>query len=415
MTEPGAEEAVLGAMLLSTRAVRDAVSVLRPDDFYAEDNRRGFEAITALFAAGKPIDVVSVTHAMRDLGTLPPRGPLFVRDLAEACPTPASAPHYAELVRGMALKRRIAQAAGRIGEMVSANGRAPDEVAQLAQDWMREAVADESTADVIGWTEVVEQASTEMEREAADPRTIPTRIPRLDQTLDGGLHGGRLYVLGARPKVGKSALATNIVRRALDAGRTVLFLSLEMTGPEVLGRLLADRFSIDARNRDVLAARMFDPAVAGWDLRFMQLGNVLTLTARARQIMPDLVIVDYVQLLPTVMKHERRDLEIATYTRALKLLAIEMHRPVLVLSQVNRGPEGRTDRRPRMSDLRESGTLEADPDVVMILHRDVDRESREAELAVLGNRHGPGGMIPLVFDAVHTRFSEMETRLGGAA
>jgi replicative DNA helicase len=402
-----AEQSVLGAMLLSPTVLRDVVGLIGPADFSRESHAAVFAAILDVAECGH-VDVVTVAEHMRQQGTLPKGDPMFLRDLEAQMTTTHGARHYAEIVRGESLKRRVLRAGQEVISIVSSNGRSPKEMAELAMRTLTDATAAAERSGVEEIGDITDEAAAGLEERAQFPRSIPTKIPWLDKALDGGLHGGRLYVLGSRPSVGKSALATNIVRHALDAGRLVQFVSLEMTGTEVLGRLLADRFNFDARDRDEFARRMFDPSVGEWGLRFMAQASIQDLAAQARAIHPNLIVVDYVQLLHSAVRHERRDLEVASYTRTLKRLAVELRVPILALSQVNRGPEGRTDRRPRMSDLRESGALEADPDGVLILHRDVDAESREAELAVWKNRYGPTGHVKLIFDAVHTRFREME-------
>ena len=398
-----AEQAVLGAMLVAPKTIAGVVDVLGPEDFYASDHANVFRAILDVAERSAP-DVVSVTAEMRRTGKL--SKPLLVRDLADACPTPASARHYAEIVRDEALKRRLEKVGHEIAGLVSANGRRPAEMLEIAENLL--GAVERPQTEVIGIEAIADEAAAEIDEAAQRRPAIATRLPWLDKVLDGGLHGGRLYVLGARPSVGKSALVTNIVRHALDTGHAVLFLSLEMSGPEVLGRLLADRFNFDTRDRGELVRRLGDADIAEWDLRLMEYGTIASLTTQARSLRPDLVVIDYVQLLTSDARYERRDLEVAAYTRKLKLLAKELRIPVVALSQVNRGPEGRMDRRPRMSDLRESGALEADPDVVMILHRDVDANSTEAELAVWKNRQGPTGAMKLVFQAARTRFREAE-------
>lgn len=400
-----AEMACLGAMLLSPKAVRDVVGIVGGEDFSREVHRSLFAAILEVSEHGDS-GAVSVAEHMRRAGTLPAAGPMFIRDIEASVTTTASARHHAEIVRDVALLRRIKTAGEAIAEMAVSNGHAPTEIAERATQTLSDAASGTSRGDVGDMEWVQTEAANDLEMSAQSPRTVPTRIPRLDRMLDGGLHGGRFYVLGSRPSVGKSAFATNIVRHALDDARGVLFCSLEMTGSEVLGRLLSDKFRFDSRDKAELARRMFE--VSDWPLMFMSQATVTTLSARARELRPDLIVIDYVQLLPSVGKYERRDLEVAAYTRTLKMLAVELRTPILALSQVNRAPTGRSDSRPRMSDLRESGALEADPDGVFLLDRDTDKESREALLSVQKNRHGPTGVISLVFDAVYTRFREME-------
>ena len=400
-----AEMACLGAMLLSPKAVRDVVGVVGAEDFSREVHRALFAAILEVSEHGDA-GVVSVVEHMRRMGTLPVTGPIFIRDIEASVTTTASARHHAEIVRDVALLRRIKTAGEAIAEMAQSNGHAPMEIAERATQTLSDAASGTSRGDVGDMEWVQAEAASDLEMSAQSPSIVPTRIPRLDRMLDGGLHGGRFYVLGSRPSVGKSAFATNVVRHALDEAREVLFCSLEMTGSEVLGRLLSDKFRFDSRDKAELARRMFE--VSDWPLKFMSQATVTTLSARAREIRPDLIVIDYVQLLPSVGRYERRDLEVAAYTRTLKMLAVELRTPILALSQVNRAPTGRSDSRPRMSDLRESGALEADPDGVFLLDRDTDKESREALLSVQKNRHGPTGVISLVFDAVHTRFHEME-------
>lgn len=409
---------LLASVIASPAVLPQVVAEVEPDDFAHEDTRSVFLAMLAVQASGTPLDAPMVATELRRRGA---NGgvlaALFAQDRYMALAM--NAPLYAQRVRALAVLRSLRD----IGHVLvnTSEGSDPTEVAEVAQGAIRRAAEHVPSRDV-GPADLTDETVAGIEADAQRSRVIATGVPTLDRLLDGGLLPAKLYVIGARPSIGKSALATNIVRRALDSGYLTLFASLEMTGREVLTRMLIERYDLrkvpagDPRHPEYvrkLVEHMGSDEVQAWPLRFMKLATVETLSARARECRPALIVLDYLQLLPATGRAENRQLEVSGFTRSLKMLAVELECPVLALSQLNRQPDSRKDGRPRLSDLRESGSIENDADAVILLHRDVDRGERDAEAAVAKNRDGATGTVPLSFDGNRMRFVEIEMRRAG--
>ena len=421
-----AEAAALGSMMLSAEATADVVEVLQGGDFYRSANGRIFEVLRELYARGEPVDQLSAVEALRRKGILDDvGGPLSIRDLADQVPTPASAAHYARIVAQAALLRRLIGAAADVMDLAYGATEDPEAVADAAEQRIYEVARRDDRDEVATLRELIDTAMIELEqiqhREAAYTG-LPTGFRDLDE-LTSGLQPGNLVIVAARPGIGKSSLAINIAHNVAVSGRSVAVFSLEMSRHEVGMRMLcsaarvpwdrirAKRVGPDDWVRVVQAAETLHDA----PLHIVDSGNVniVDIRAKARRMRSSkqglaLIIVDYLQLMTSaaVRRPDNRQQEVAEISRSLKLLAKELGIPVLALSQLNRNPETRADKRPQLSDLRESGSLEQDSDVVAFIHRDDSdpEKKREAELIVAKHRNGPTGSIKLNFEPALTQF-----------
>jgi len=421
-----AEQSVLGAMMLSTEAVADVVELLEADDFYRSVNGKVFGVIRGLFGQGEPVDLITVIESLRRQGLLDEvGGPLYLRDLVDQVPTAAGAAHWAKIVADAALRRRLISAAADIIDLSYAGSDDADQIADGAEQRIYDVARREDKEETALIGDLVNQAMSDLEaiqnRESAYTG-LPTGFRDLDD-LTSGFQPGNLIVIAARPGVGKSSLAMNIAANVAKEDSPVAVFSLERSRYEIGMRLLCaeahvpwdrirnKRVGPDDWTRIVAAGEKLHEA----PLHIVDAGNVniVDIRAKARRMKTgrqglELIIVDYLQLMTSALsrRSDNRQQEVAEISRSLKLLAKELHIPVVALSQLNRNPESRADKRPQLSDLRESGAIEQDSDVVMFIHRDdADQEhKREAELILAKHRNGPTGSVRLVFEPALTQF-----------
>ena len=429
-----AEESVLGSMMLSAEAIADVVEILDIEDFYRSANAKIYSTLRGLYARGEPVDIITGVEALRADGLLDEvGGPLYLRDLVDQVPTPASAGHYAQIVARSALRRRLISAAADIMDLAYASTEDADMVADSAEQRIYDVARREDHEDVAVLRELVNQAMVDLEsiqnRDSAFTG-LPTGFVDLDNLMSG-LQPGNLIVIAARPGIGKSSLAMNMARNIAVEGAPVAMFSLEMSRMEIGMRLLCaearvpwdrirnKRVGPDDWQRVVHAAEILHDA----PLSIVDSGNVniVDIRAKARRMRTgnqglSLIIVDYLQLMtsPNARRPDSRQQEVAEISRNLKLLAKELHVPVVALSQLNRNPEARADKRPQLSDLRESGAIEQDSDVVMFIHRDdADPEKKKhAELIVAKHRNGPTDTIRLSFEPSLTQFRNAARDMG---
>jgi len=420
-----AEESVLGSMMLSPEAIADVVEVVRPEDFYRSANGKIFDTLRQLYARGDPVDAITAVEELRRRGILEDvGGHLYIHELVEQVPTPSAAGSYARIVAQHALLRRLIQAAAEIMEIGYSDPEDPEKAADEAEQRIYEVARHDDKEQVASLRELVDQAMTDLERiqnrESAFAG-LPTGFRDLD-TLLSGLQAGNLIVVAARPGVGKSSFVTNLARNvAVESRVPVAMFSLEMSRWEIGMRLLCaearvpwdsirnKRVGADDWSRIVQAAEVLHDA----PLSIVDSGNVtlVDIRAKARRLSTrrsglGLIIVDYLQLMSHHRRVDNRQQEIAEISRGLKLLAKELDIPVIAVSQLNRDPERRQDKRPQLSDLRESGAIEQDSDVVMFIHRDDGDPAKKglADLIVAKHRNGPTDTVPLTFLPHLTQF-----------
>lgn len=401
------ERAVLGAAVVSAGRLLDNLD-LTGADFHAPQHEELWNAMTVMAAAGKPIDPALV---MAGLGQRRAAlAPALVECLERAC-LPAAAHWHAATLRSLTMRRRVTNAGAALTQLAAEADPdlTPEQLAEMARGRVDEQV--QAAANNGGVTTFLDEALAGLDR-WANPETdvLPTNWLDLDEMLNGGLRPGHLIVVGARPGVGKSLLATELARNV--APRTgVLFSSLEMSSAEVTNRVssamtgvpLATLTAGTATEPELERLAGIAGRAADWNLVIDDRASVgvAAIRGRARDITRrcplGLVIVDYLQLVAPADRAASREQQVASVSRGLKLMAKDLRVPVVALAQVNRGPTQRVDDRPRLSDLRESGSIEADADEVLFLHRNEEEFYGEIEVAVAKNRHGSTGAVRLAW------------------
>lgn len=426
-----AETSVLGSMMLSKDAIADVVENLRGEDFYKPAHETIYDVILDLYASGEPADAVTVSNALSKSGDLARiGGAAYLHTLIQSVPTSANAIFYAEIVRELALLRRLVTAGTRIVQMGYDAQGDTDDLINRAQSEIYQVTERRTTEDYVRLSEALQPTIEEIERSGShdgDTAGVPTGFYEFDE-LTNGLHPGQMIVIAARPGVGKSTLALDFARSAaLHHEQTTVIFSLEMGRIELTTRLLSAESSIplqklrqgkldDERDWTTLAntmGKINDAPLFIDDSPNMALTEIRAKCRRLKQ-QHDLkmVVIDYLQLMTSGKRVESRQQEVSEFSRSLKLLAKELEVPVIALSQLNRSSEQRNDKRPMVSDLRESGSIEQDADMVLLIHREdmYDKESPhagEAIIMVAKHRNGPTGEIKVAFQGARSRFANM--------
>ncbi|MBG6212624.1 replicative DNA helicase [Cryobacterium sp. CAN_C3] len=425
-----AEQSALGGMMLSKDAVADVVETVRGGDFYIPKHEIIFDAILSLYAQGEPTDVITVTDELTKVGELSRAGGAdYLHTLTSLVPTAANAGFYSTIVAERALLRRLVEAGTRIAQLGYAGEGEVLDLVNTAQAEIYSVTGGTETEDYVPLTDAVTAAIEEIEAaklKDGQMSGVPTGFADLDE-LTNGFHGGQLIIVAARPALGKSTLALDFARSAsIHHNLPSIFFSLEMGRSEIAMRLLAAEASVplqsmrkgtvEARDWTTIAAtrgRINDAPLYIDDSPNMTLVEIRAKCRRLKQrVGLKMVIIDYLQLMTSGKKVESRQQEVSEFSRALKLLAKELQVPVIALSQLNRGPEQRADKMPAISDLRESGSLEQDADMVILLHRESAYEkdnprAGEADLIVAKHRNGPTRTVTVAFHGHYSRFADM--------
>ena len=429
-----AEQSLLGGLLLDNQAFDRIADLVTAEDFYRDDHRRIFRHVSKLVEAGKPADVVTVSESIEASEDKDRTGgTAYLGALAQNTPSALNIRRYAELVRERAVQRRLIQVATEIAE--SAMAPSGKEVAQLldeAESRIME-VGERGQRGTQGFESIQPVLARVFERidhlyhqdNKSDVTGVPTGFIDLDEKT-AGLQPGDLIIVAGRPSMGKTALALNIAEHvAVDNGLPVAIFSMEMSAPQLAMRMLGSIARVDQHK--MRTGRLIDEEWSRLSTAMERLHeapifideaaalNALELRARARRMRRHfgklgLVMVDYLQLMSASSEGENRATEISEISRSLKALAKELEAPVVALSQLNRALETRNDKRPMMSDLRESGAIEQDADLILFIYRDEvyfpeKMESRGTAEVIIGKqRNGPIGRVDLTFLGEHTRF-----------
>ncbi len=428
-----AEQGVLGGMLLSKDAIADVIDVVKGRDFYKPAHELIFDSILDLYGRGEPADAVTVGNELTKRGELSRVGGLpYLHTLMSSVPTAANAGYYAVIVRERAILRRLVEAGTRITQMgYATDGADLDEIVNRAQAEVYGVTEQRAGEDYAVLADIMEGALDEIESistRSGQMTGVPTGFTDLDG-LTNGLHPGQMIILAARPAIGKSTLGLDLARSCSIKNRlTSVIFSLEMGRNEITMRLLSAEARVALHHMRSgtmtdddwarLARKMGEISDAPLFIDDSPNMSMMEIRAKCRRLKQRhdlrLVVVDYLQLMSTggSRRPESRQQEVSEMSRALKLLAKELEIPVVAIAQLNRGPEQRTDKRPLMSDLRESGSLEQDADVVILLHREdaYERESPragEADLIVAKHRNGPTATITVAFQGHYSRFVDM--------
>jgi replicative DNA helicase len=424
-----AEQCVLGGMMLSKDAIADVVEVLRGPDFYKPAHQAVYDAIIDLYGRGEPADAVTVAAELSKRGEIARIGGApYLHTLISSVPTAANAGYYAKIVQERAILRRLVEAGTRIVQLAYSTGDA-DDVVDQAQAEVYAVTERRASEDYLRLSEIMEGALDEIDAinsRGGQLTGVPTGFADLDQ-LTNGLHPCQLVIVAGRPSLGKSALAVDFLRSAaIKHGLPSCIFSLEMGRNEITMRLLSAESRIPLHSMRSgtmtdqdwtrLARRMGEVSSAPLFIDDSPNMSLMEIRAKCRRLKQRhdlrLVVVDYLQLMSSPRRVENRQQEVSEFSRSLKLLAKELDVPVVALSQLNRGPEQRADKKPQLSDLRESGSLEQDADVVILLHREdaYERESPragEADLIVAKHRNGPTATVTVAFQGHYSRFVDM--------
>ncbi len=425
-----AEQSVLGSILIDSRCVADVIGIVRPEDFYLQQNREIFEAIYTMFNFSQTIDPVTVLDKMRELGLYRDNSRDYILQLMEITPTAAHAVKYANIVRDKAMLRGLAQAASDISETVYSQVGTPAEMLEVAEKKiyaLRKGERGDSLEHIGTVLHKVFDHLTELSQSDSAIPGLSTGLRDLDVKING-LNKGNLILVAARPAMGKTSFALNIgLNVAKKYNKTVAFFSLEMSREELAMRLLASESFVDSQklatgklsDEEWTKLAMASAALSQTDIRVDDNGGITVAEMNAKCRRLDnlgLVIIDYLQLMQgsgNSRPSDNRVNVVSDISRTLKVMAKELNVPVICLSQLNRAAEGRSDKRPMLSDLRESGSIEQDADSVMMLYRDdyynPDTEEKNvAECIVSKNRHGEIGTVKLQWLPQYTTFADRE-------
>lgn len=435
-----AELCVLGSVLLDNETLHDVVPLIRVEDFYRDSHQLIYRAIRDLYDLGKPIDAITLVEELTKRGEFEKAGgDDAIRTILEAPPHAANARYYAQIVRQKSISRELIDSANQILRDGYSNNFTSEELLQSAERRIFAIAEDQVAGETIDIKDVIVNAMDRITARAEDRHAvtgIATGYYDLDD-LTGGFQGTQLIILAARPSMGKTALALNICEHVIcELKKSVLFVSLEMGELELAERLLSSRARVDSyklrTGKGLGQQDMVQLGRAYTELHATALSidstparNMLQITANARRLKLrqdlGLIVVDYIQLVDAEESRDSRQEQIAKISRRLKQLARELKIPVIALSQLNRGVENREDRRPRMADLRESGAIEQDADLVLLLHRpdyyDPNDQAGVAELIIAKNRSGATGTVKFAFIKNLTRFenlAQMADPIGGS-
>ena len=426
-----AEQAVIGSMLTDQEAVYAAIEKLKPEDFYREDNKQIYTAILNIYNKADPIDIITLKAELSSMGKLDAVGGLeYIVELPEKVPTTANVDKYIKIVEEKSLLRNLIKAAN---EILSSGYAQEDDVENIidhAEKKIFDVMQKKSQKGYTTIKDVLVESFTKLEElynQKEHITGVPTGFVELDKKT-AGLHGSELILIAARPAMGKSAFALNIGSyAATKANVPVAIFSLEMSKEQVGNRILCSEALVDSNN--VRTGELNDEELGKLAETSGELSqapiyiddtpgiSVMEIRAKCRKLKLEknigLVIIDYLQLIQGSGKTSSREQEIAEISRSLKILAKEIEVPVIALSQLSRAVESRPDHRPMLSDLRESGSIEQDADIVMFLYRDdyynEDSEKKNiAEIIIAKQRAGSTGPIELAWLGKYTKFANLE-------
>ena len=425
-----AEQSVLGSILIDSRCITDVIGLVQPEDFYLQQNQEIFEVIYSMFNLAQAIDPVTVLDKMREAGVYHDNSRDYIMQLMEITPTAANAVRYANIVREKAMLRSLSQAGVDITEMVQEQVGTPAEMLESAEKKIYALRKGDRRDSLEHIGTILHKVYDRLNELAQSDSAIPglsTGLRDLDRKING-LNKGNLLLVAARPAMGKTSFALNIcLNVAKKYKKTVAFFSLEMSREELAMRLLSSESFVDSQKmatgklteEEWVKIGMASSALSQTDIRVDDNGGITVAEMNAKCRRLDnlgLIIIDYLQLMQGSgygKGNDNRVQVVSDISRSLKIMAKELNVPVICLSQLNRAAEGRSDKRPVLSDLRESGSIEQDADSVMMLYRDDyynpnTEEKNIAECIVAKNRHGEIGTVKLQWLPQYTTFADRE-------
>ena len=433
--DAAAEQAIIGSMLIDPACVPDVINKVRAEEFYIQTNREIFETIFSMFSFGREIDPVTVMDQMKVRGVFREgTTQQYLMEVMNLTPTAANVLKYAAIVRDQALLRNLQKAADEIQSLVAEGTGEADSVLEAAERKIYQLRQGRNVGGLQPVSMVIQRVYSALSDAAVNGGGIPglsTGMPDLDQ-ITMGLKKGELILIAARPGQGKTSMALNLARYVGEhSGQTIAVFSLEMSREELVQRLLSSAAMVDGKKLAMgrLSPTEWDRVVAAasqlskTDIRVDDNStlSVADMNAQCRRLGNlGLVVIDYLQLMQTSgsghsYASESRTQAVSDMSRMLKIMAKELNVPVICLSQLNRANEGRTNKRPMLSDLRESGSIEQDADIVIALYRDgyYNKEAENPNLAeaiILKNRHGETKTVELMWMPEYTSFASIEKR-----
>jgi replicative DNA helicase len=429
-----AEQSVLGGMLLSKDAIADVVEVLQAGDFYRPAHQAIYDVVLDLYGRGEPADPITVSAELTRSGQMARVGGTpYLHTLISSVPTAANAGYYAQIVAERAVLRRLIEAGTKIVQLgygAADDAGDIDDVVDRAQAAVYDITESRTSEDYVRLEQLLQGTMDEIDAIASRGGVslgVPSGFSEFDQ-ITNGLQPSQMVTIAARPGVGKSILGLNLARQcSIKGGEASVIFSLEMSKSEITMRLLSAEAKVPLHHMRSgnmsdddwgrLARRMGEVADAPLYIDDSPNLTMMEIRAKSRRLKQrhnlKLIVVDYLQLMTSGKRVESRQQEVSEFSRSLKLLAKELDLPVIAISQLNRGPEQRTDKKPMLSDLRESGAIEQDSDMVILLHREdmYERESPragEADLILAKNRNGPTGTVTVAFQGHYQRFVDMQ-------
>nr|WP_216369197.1 MULTISPECIES: replicative DNA helicase [unclassified Brevibacillus] len=428
-----AEQSVLGAVFLSKEALITAIEILRPEDFYKTAHQRIFKTMQDLYERGEPVDLVTVTAELQDHKLLDEVGGVtYLTEIARSVPTAANIEYYARIVEEKSLLRRLILTATKIANDGYSR---EDDVTQILADaerYILEIAQNRNSGGFVPIRDVLLETYERIEflsQRRGDVTGIPSGYPDLDK-MTSGFQRSDLIILAARPSVGKTAFALNVAQNvAARAGETVAIFSLEMAASQLVQRMICAEGNLDASRMRTGWLEEDD-----WQKLTMAIGTlakapiyiddtpgitVQDIRAKCRRLQAEkglgLIVIDYLQLIQGRGRGENRQQEVSEISRTLKGIARELNVPIIALSQLSRSVEQRQDKRPMMSDIRESGSIEQDADIVAFLYRDdyYDKETENKnviEVIIAKQRNGPTGTVELAFLKEYNKFVSLDNR-----
>jgi replicative DNA helicase len=428
-SNPEAERSILGAILLDNTVCNQAIELLRREDFFLDSHRRIYDKMVALTERGMPIDLITLTDELRRAAEFEQiGGATYIASLIDGVPRTDTIEHYAKIVKQKAMLRRLITASNQIIARAFDEEDDPDIIIDQAEQMIFQIAEDRVRQGFQYIGDVAQRRLEQIEQMAGRPEMItgvPTGFTDFDQ-MTSGLQRQDLIIIAARPSMGKTALALNMAQYAAKNGHTIGIFSLEMSAEQLVSRLLCSEARVDAHrlrtgylNREEWARladalrRLTETQIYIDDTAGV---GVLEMRAKTRRLKAerglDMLIIDYLQLMSGRGRIESRQQEVSQISRDLKGLAKELDVPVIALSQLSRAPEQRSEHKPQLSDLRESGAIEQDADVVSFIFREevynqTEENRGKAELIVAKQRNGPTGTVEIAFIKEFTRFENM--------
>ena len=423
-----AEQSVLGSVLIDPQCILQVLEYIKPPYFYLPQHRGIFSAMLRMFTESSAIDIVTLLDELKSEGVYDDAGgKAYLLQLAQMVPSVANVVAYAKIVQEKYFLRSLIRASREIITAATEEAGDVQTIMDAAEQKIYDIRQDKSTDGLRHIRDILIETYDRLHKLSSSDRKkyagLPTGFSELDRMISG-LNRSDLILLAARPAMGKSAFALNIAQNVAMHGQKVAFFSLEMTREQNVARMLSSEAQIDNRNLrtgelsadDWVRLAQASDALSKCALYFDDTSGITVpeMKARCRRLKDlGLVVIDYLQLMSSGRRIENRVQEVSEMTRSLKIMAKDLDVPVITLSQLSRGTESRSDHRPMLSDLRESGSIEQDADIVLFLYRDDYYQQKEenhnqATCIVAKNRHGALGDIPLHWDGTHTKFTSQE-------